>query len=84
MRGERKERRGEDKGGGRKAATEGGKEKEEGTGSRKPGISKVPRLTHGVCYRGLWQGRARVTFPVIFIFSLYHPDPPTVQASRDV
>lgn len=48
------------------------------------GISKVPRLTHWVCYRGLWQGRARVTFPVISAFSLYHPDPLTVQASRDV
>lgn len=48
MRGERKERGGEDKGEGRKAVTEGGKDKEEGTGSRKPGILKVPRLTHRV------------------------------------
>lgn len=49
VRGERKERRGEDNGEGRKASTEGGKEKGEGTGSRKLEISKVPRLIHGVC-----------------------------------
>lgn len=43
-----------DKGEGRRAVNEGGKEKEEGTGSRKPELSMARRLTHRVCYRGPW------------------------------